>query len=162
MASEDRFQELKQKYVKVLNVINKEDLNIEKMHVENDKLYIRGKAPSDDAKNRFWDAVKTIDANYAKDFTAEISVTPKKEQAKAAPAPLKPGVTPVSGTSAQAKPAEETYTVVKGDTLSAISKRFYGNANEYMKIYNANRDQLDDPDKIQIGQVLKIPADKSA
>jgi LysM repeat protein len=163
MASEDRFQELKQKYVKVLSVINKEDLNIEKMHVENDKLFIRGKAPSEDAKNQFWNAVKSVDANYAKDFTADISVVPaKKEQAKAAPKPLDPGVAPVSGTTSAPKPTEQTYTVEKGDTLSAISKRFYGNANEYMKIFNANRDQLSDPDKIQVGQILKIPVDKSA
>ena len=44
-----------------------------------------------------------------------------------------------------------------GDTLSAISKKFLGNANDYMDIFNANRDQLTDPDKIKPGQVLKIP-----
>ncbi|HSE43480.1 MAG TPA: LysM peptidoglycan-binding domain-containing protein [Acidobacteriota bacterium] len=165
MSNEDRLQKLKEKYVKVLNAINKEDLEIEKMHVENDKLFIRGKAPSEDAKNRFWTAVKSVDANYTKDFSADITVLPKKEQAKSAPAPsdLAPGVTPVSGKAPEHQ--QQTYTVVKGDTLSAISKRFYGNASEYMRIFNANRDQLDDPDKIQIGQVLKIPAaakDKSA
>ena len=165
MANEDRFQELKQKYVKVLNAINKEDLDIENMHVQDDKLFIRGKAPSEDAKNKFWNAVKSVDANYAKDFSADISVVPapKKEQAKSAE-PLSPGVSPASGKAPAEKP-EQTYTVVKGDTLSAISKRFYGNANQYMRIFNANRDQLSDPDKIQVGQVLKIPAgtqDKSA
>jgi len=45
-----------------------------------------------------------------------------------------------------------------GDTLSNISKRFYGSPNEYMKIFDANRDQLTDPNKIQVGQELKIPA----
>jgi LysM repeat protein len=160
MANEDRFQELKQKYVKVLNAINKEDLDIQNIHVEDNKLFIRGKAPSEDAKNSFWNAVKSVDANYAKDFSADISVvpTPKKEQAKSAE-PLNPGVAPASGKASPAEKAEQTYTVVKGDTLSAISKRFYGNASEYMKIFNANRDQLNDPDKIQVGQVLKIPAD---
>ena len=44
-----------------------------------------------------------------------------------------------------------------GDTLSAIAKKFLGNANEYMDIFNANRDQLIDPDMIKPGQVLKIP-----
>ena len=44
-----------------------------------------------------------------------------------------------------------------GDTLSAIAKKFLGNANDYMDIFNANRDQLTDPDKIKPGQVLKIP-----
>ena len=44
-----------------------------------------------------------------------------------------------------------------GDTLSGIARRFLGSANDYMDIFNANRDQLSDPDKIKPGQVLKIP-----
>ena len=51
----------------------------------------------------------------------------------------------------------KTYTVQAGDSLSKIAKQFYGNANAYMKIFEANKDQLSDPNKIQIGQVLKIP-----
>jgi nucleoid-associated protein YgaU len=56
--------------------------------------------------------------------------------------------------------ADETtdYTVVAGDSLSKIAKHFYGNANVWKQIFDANRDQLSDPDKIRIGQVLKIPA----
>lgn len=53
---------------------------------------------------------------------------------------------------------EQTYTVQKGDTLSAISKQFYGKASRWNAIFEANRDQLDDPDRIKPGQVLKIPA----
>lgn len=53
---------------------------------------------------------------------------------------------------------EQTYTVVKGDTLSHIAKHFYGKASGWHAIFDANRDQLDDPDRIQPGQVLKIPA----
>ena len=49
------------------------------------------------------------------------------------------------------------YTVKSGDTLSAISKKFLGSANRYTDIFNANKDQLSDPDKIKPGQVLKIP-----
>lgn len=49
------------------------------------------------------------------------------------------------------------YTVKSGDTLSAISKRFLGSANKYMEIFNANKDQLSDPDKIKVGQKLVIP-----
>jgi len=48
--------------------------------------------------------------------------------------------------------------VQKGDTLSKISKQFYGDANKYKKIFDANKDQLKDPDKIQPGQVLRIPS----
>jgi nucleoid-associated protein YgaU len=55
-------------------------------------------------------------------------------------------------------PAAKTYTVVKGDSLSKIAKREYGNANRWHEIFEANRDLLDDPDKIHPGQVLKIPA----
>ncbi len=49
------------------------------------------------------------------------------------------------------------YTVVSGDTLWKISKEHYGEGGKYMKIFEANRDILDDPDKIQVGQVLKLP-----
>lgn len=51
-----------------------------------------------------------------------------------------------------------TYTVVKGDTLSHIAKHFYGKAGKWPEIYEANRDQLDNPDRIKPGQVLKIPS----
>lgn len=50
-----------------------------------------------------------------------------------------------------------THTVVRGDTLSGIAKQYYGKANKYPAIFEANRDQLDDPDRIKPGQVLKIP-----
>ena len=158
--AEDRFQQLKEKYVSVLSVINREDLQVEKLNMEGDKLFIRAKAPSDQAKNHFWDAVKKVDPSF-KDLHAEINVVAHAPQAKSAPAPQQAPppahqapVTPVSGTAQK----EQTYTVAKGDTLSKISKEYYGNANEYMKIFNANKDQLKDPDKIQIGQVLRIPA----
>lgn len=58
-----------------------------------------------------------------------------------------------------AVPAARTYTVVRGDSLSKIAKREYGSANRWREIFEANRDQLDDPDLIKPGQVLKIPAD---
>ena len=57
---------------------------------------------------------------------------------------------------------EQSYTVVAGDTLSHIAKRFYGKATRWQAIFAANRDQLDDPDRIRPGQVLRIPADDDA
>ncbi|KLV65901.1 peptidoglycan-binding protein LysM [Citrobacter murliniae] len=56
-------------------------------------------------------------------------------------------------------PANESqfYTVKSGDTLSAISKQVYGNANLYNKIFEANKPMLKSPDKIYPGQVLRIP-----
>ena len=50
-----------------------------------------------------------------------------------------------------------TYTVAKGDSLSKIAKKFYGNANKWRAIFEANGDQLSNPDLIKPGQVLKIP-----
>ena len=63
--------------------------------------------------------------------------------------------------AAQPEAAAQTYTVVSGDTLSKISKHFYGSANHWNDIFQANRDQLSNPDLIKPGQVLKIPAVKS-
>ena len=54
--------------------------------------------------------------------------------------------------------ATKTYEVVSGDSLSKIAKREYGNASEWNRIYDANRDLLNDPNKIYPGQKLKIPA----
>lgn len=55
------------------------------------------------------------------------------------------------------EPTSQMYTVVSGDTLSKIAKRFYGNAGMYPKIFEANRPMLQDPDRIYPGQVLRIP-----
>jgi uncharacterized protein YidB (DUF937 family) len=69
-----------------------------------------------------------------------------------------------TGSAAQAAPSAapaaaqaQTYTVVSGDNLSKIAKHFYGNANDWPKIFDANRDKLSDPDRINVGQVLRIP-----
>lgn len=55
------------------------------------------------------------------------------------------------------QPASQFYTVVKGDTLSKIAKEFYGDANAYQKIFEANKPMLTHPDKIYPGQNLRIP-----
>ncbi|MBL8453850.1 MAG: peptidoglycan-binding protein LysM [Zoogloea sp.] len=56
------------------------------------------------------------------------------------------------------EPEAQFHTVVRGDTLSAIAKTYYGNANSYMKIFEANKPMLGHPDKIYPGQKLRIPA----
>ena len=79
-----------------------------------------------------------------------------------APAPAKADFSNVEGgssTTAPALDAAKTYTVAGGDSLSKIAKKVYGNANRWREIFAANRDQIDNPDLIQPGQVLKIPAD---
>jgi nucleoid-associated protein YgaU len=55
------------------------------------------------------------------------------------------------------EPADARYTVRKGDTLSAIARREYGDAGAWQRIFEANRDQLDNPDLIHPGQELRIP-----
>lgn len=69
-------------------------------------------------------------------------------------------VTGVNDLMTVAQPADESrwYTVVKGDNLSKIAKEHYGNANDYPKIFEANRPMLSHPDKIYPGQLLRIPA----
>jgi nucleoid-associated protein YgaU len=106
---------------------------------DGDKLHFKGTVHSDDEKNQIWNALKTV-PDWQKDINAEITVAP---QAQAV------------GTSGA---AARTYTVKAGDTLSKIAKEHLGDAHAYMKIFDANKDQLSDPDKIKPGQVLKLPA----
>jgi nucleoid-associated protein YgaU len=56
-----------------------------------------------------------------------------------------------------AEPAQQTYTVVAGDSLSKIAKRVYGDAKLWRRIFDANRDQIENPDLIHPGQKLVIP-----
>lgn len=131
--TQKRFEELKQKYRTVLSTLEQQQVQLRNLHVENNRLFVRGTASSQDAKNRVWDQIKLVDPNHT-DLMADIVVEEK-----------------------QTAPGGQTYTVKAGDTLSKISKQFYGNANEYMRIFNANRETLKDPDKIQVGQQLTIP-----
>ena len=61
------------------------------------------------------------------------------------------------GNAAQSRDVGQTYTVQAGDTLSGIAKKFYNDSNKYMIIFEANRNVLQNPDKIQPGQQLRIP-----
>ena len=63
-----------------------------------------------------------------------------------------------SSSTAPAPAGDRTYTVVKGDTLSKIAKQFYGDANKYNQIFEANKPMLKDADEIYPGQRLRIPA----
>ena len=102
---------------------------------EGNTLNFKGTVHSEDEKNQIWNAIKAV-PDWKTDINAEITVV-------AAPATV--------GTSGK------TYTVKAGDTLSKIAREHLGDANAYMKIFNANKDQLTDPDKIKPGQVLKLP-----
>ena len=149
------FEELKAKYQSVLEVIEEEQVSVKNLHLQDDKLFIKGVAPSLEAANKVWDEIKRVNPS-ANDITADFPVDTSMQVQRAAQQPKQE---PQEETE-QEQPASNvrTYTVKSGDTLSKISKQFYGSANEYMKIFNANRDQLADPDKIKVGQELKIPA----
>jgi hypothetical protein len=138
----DRFEQLKMKYQSVLNFIQSNGVQLQNVNMEGDKLFIRASAPSADLKNKVWDQIKLVDPNFS-DLTADI-------QAPAAAAAAAAGA---ASTPASAR----TYTVQPGDSLSKISKQFYGDANKYMKIFEANKDKLSDPDKVKAGMDLLIP-----
>lgn len=140
--ADERFEQLKQKYQAVLNFIPQAGIQLQNLHMEGGKLFMRGVAPSQEAKNRLWDQIKLVDPSYS-DLTADITVSEQRAQ--------------TMGASVSGGQAQRTYTVQSGDTLSKIARQFYGNAGQYMKIFNANRDKLQDPDRIQPGQQLIIP-----
>jgi nucleoid-associated protein YgaU len=140
--AQQRFSELKQKYQTVLSTADNERIQFLNLHVQDNKLFIRAIAPSEEAKNKFWDQVKLVNPN-ADDINVDISVDSSRAMGAAA------GGGQGSGS--------QTYEVKSGDNLSKISKQFYGDPNEYMRIFYANRDKLKDPDKIQVGQQLVIP-----
>jgi nucleoid-associated protein YgaU len=140
LADDQKLEQLKQKYQSVLNTIQQQGIRLQNVHLQEGKLFIRGTAPSSDAKNRVWDQIKLVDPSYS-DLTADITVEESGTQTAAA----------------GAGSGQREYTVQAGDTLSKISKQFYGDASQYMRIFEANRDQLKDPDKIRAGQRLMIP-----
>lgn len=77
-------------------------------------------------------------------------------------APAAPDFSDVqAGSETSAPPVDETktYIVVSGDSLSKIAQKFYGHANRWREIFEANRDRISNPDLITVGQVLRIPAD---
>ncbi|HEY4977980.1 MAG TPA: LysM peptidoglycan-binding domain-containing protein [Candidatus Acidoferrum sp.] len=124
--------QLKQKYASVLNLIPQLGVSLTHVHIQEDKLYVEGAAGSEAIKNRIWDQVKLVDPSLS-DITLNISVDPSLA------------------------PKQKTYTVAAGDSLSKIAKQFYGNANQYNKIFEANRNVLSDPNMVKVGQELVIP-----
>ena len=107
------------------------------------RLQIKGTVQSVEDKNRIWNAIKSV-AGWENEVMADIRVSEAGMAAWQA-----------AGSGSQA--ATTTYTVKSGDTLGKIARDHLGDANAYMEIFNANRDQLSDPNKIKPGQILKIP-----
>jgi LysM repeat protein len=108
------FEQLKQKYQSVLETIQKQGGQLQNLNRDGDQLFVKATVPSEEAKNRVWDAIKAADPNYT-DLKHEIEV---------------------SATASQTN--QTTYTVQPGDNLSKISQHFYGDANKYNTIVKAN------------------------
>ena len=122
---------LKQKYAAVFTTIEsfgEYGAKIESADLDGEKLHLKGSVPSKVIANRVWDAIKQCDPTYS-DLEHEISTTGGDSQA---------------------------YTIKSGDNLSKVSKLFYGNANKYTEIAKANG--IENPDKIQVGQQIQVPA----
>jgi nucleoid-associated protein YgaU len=102
------------------------------------KLHFVGSVKTEAEKNEIWTAIKTI-PEWRDEVVADINVTGG------------------GAAAAAATPSAKTYTVKAGDTLSKIAKEHLGDANAYTRIFEANRDQLNDPNLIKPGQVLKLP-----
>jgi len=119
-------QELTNKYQPVADFMSANAFQIAHFHAENGKAVLTATAPTEHLKDAAWDEIKKVDPSYA-DLQHNITV----------------------GTGA-------SYVVKSGDNLSKISKQFYGQANYYSKIAQANG--ISNPDQIRAGQELKIPA----
>ena len=122
---------LQVKYSQVLALaqeLNMKDINVAE---EEGVLKLSGTTNTPYEKNCVWDKIKEVGGEAYADIKANITV---------------------------ANPDfYHVHTVVGGDSLSKISKKYYKDANQYMKIFNANTDQLSNPDAINVGQKIKIP-----
>ena len=123
----DLLAQLKQKYQPVLNTIQREGAELQNLNLDGNQLFLKATAVSEASKNRIWDAIKAVDPRFA-DLKHDIEV----------------------------RPGPQKYVFRPGDTLSKISKYFYGDANKYPQIAKANN--LENPDQIKAGQELLIPA----
>ena len=122
---------LQAKYQAVLNLGEELGAQNGSVKEENGKLIVTGTVDTQYEKNLLWDKIKEIGGDAPSDLVADINVATNDYYAK--------------------------YTVKSGDTLGKIAKHFYEEPKKYTQIYDANTDVLEHPDKIEVGQVLKIP-----
>lgn len=122
-------EQLKQKYAGVISLFEKltpYGAKLDEVALEGERLHLKGEVPSTVVANHVWDLIKKADPTFA-DLHHEIATTGA---------------------------AEQEYTVKSGDTLSAICLLFYGSANKYGKVAEANGI---DPNKVSVGKALKLP-----
>lgn len=113
---------------------------------------LRGEAPDIETKT----GIMTAFNGLVKADNVINQIALAKPPAGAAPAAK--ATAAATATAAAGTAQMQIHEVVKGETLSAIAKKYYGSASKYNKIFEANRDILNDPDKIKVGQKLKIPS----
>lgn len=122
---------IKDKYSELINLAQSSGVSDLKVNEQNNVLYVSGTANSEAVKQKVWDAYKRADPDMRSgDLVLDISVTADANQ--------------------------QTYTVKSGDSLSKIAGNYSGIT--WQEIFQANKDQISDPDLIHPGQVLKIPA----
>ena len=121
---------IKEKYTELINLANSSGVKNLQVREQGNVLYIDGVAPSEDIKKKLWDTYNRIDPDYrAGDLVMNINVP-------------------------QGSGGVQEYTVVKGDSLSKIGKKF---GVQWKEIYEANKERVKDPDHIEPGWKLKIP-----
>jgi len=122
---------IREKYNEVINLAQSSGVSDLKVNEQNNVLYVSGTASSDEVKRKIWAAYERIDPDMRSgDLVLDISVT--------------------------STPGQQTYTVKSGDSLSKIAGNYSGIT--WQQIFEANKDQISDPNLIHPGQVLKIPA----
>lgn len=126
-------------------MIQQKGVKLAHMHVQDNKLFLQGAAPSDQIKNEVWNAIKSVDSSYS-DLTCDLTVDSSLPQ-------------PAAAQSSGSADRMRTYTVKAGDSLWKIAEQFYGKGTEYSKIIAANAGKLkDEKTVIHPGDVLNVPA----
>ncbi len=110
-----------------------QELKLQNLNVKEEagKLNLSGTVNTQYEKNKIWDKIKEVGGERQTEISADLQVLNKDYF--------------------------HLHTVESGESLSKISKHYYKDANKYMQIFNANKDQLTNPDMIKVGQKIKIP-----
>ena len=96
MADDQRLEQLKQKYQSALTLIQQSGVRLSHVHVQDNKLFLQGEAPSDQVKNKVWDEIKRIDPSYS-DLTCDLTVNPSLPQPAAQQAAQQTGASAAGG-----------------------------------------------------------------
>ena len=149
----DYFEELKTSKKPFQFIVCRQTPNGKKFFNTNMKVTLEDYKITEDSKQGYDLKVK-ISLKQWRDYgTKTVNITIAASKPKASVEPTR------AATSSPAPSASQTYTVVKGDCLWNIAKKFYGNGSKYTVIYNANRGVIGgNPNLIYPGQVLTIPA----